>query len=172
MKLSLAELLPLKSTISNTLQEKLRERNRVAMIEFEKGTTEKETHEKSFNDVTNELRTIRSDYRKIDTLIAEANVKNKVEWEDGPVTINEALEFAKQLRSESYELKNFGTRKKIEKMHSYGIETPMYQELTYDPSKIHEKGIKLEKKANRLSMAIEKANHKFEIEFPEAEKYL
>ncbi|TWL55444.1 hypothetical protein CHCC14809_2214 [Bacillus licheniformis] len=42
----------------------------------------------------------------------------------------------------------------------------------FDPEKMQSKGLKLERMANRLSNAIEKANHNYEIEFEAADKYL
>lgn len=171
MKLTLAELLPLKVTLSKLLHEKLEERERVAYVEFAKGD-EEILPERTFEQLTDEIREVREDYRNIDYIIAKANVNNHVEWEDGKLPIIEAIELAKQLRGEAHLLKEFGRRKPIERITRYHMEESTYRKVLYDPNKMRSRAEKLEKKANRLSMAIEKRNHQVEAVFEAASKYL
>lgn len=171
MKLTLAELLPLKVTMSKLIQDKINERGNAAYVEFAKG--EKEAlPDKTFDQLTEELKQIRDDYRKIDFLIAKANTDHILNWEDGEVFIAEAIELAKQLRGEANLLKRFGDSKPIDRVATYHIQETFYRKALFDPGKLKERASKLEKKANRLSMAIEKKNHQVEVEFSGADKYL
>lgn len=171
MKLTLAELLPLKVTMSKLLHEKIAERETIAYIEFAKGE-EETVPDRTFDELTTEIREIRKDYRKIDYIIAKANVENLVEWEDGRLSIVEAIELAKQIRGEANLLKEFSRSKPMERLTRYHMEEATYRKALFDPSKLRKRAEKLEKKANRLSMMIEKQNHKVESEFEEASKYL
>ncbi len=171
MRLSLAELLPLKVTMSKLIQDKIQERDSVAYVEFGKGDDEV-LPDMTFDQVTEGLKEIREDYRKIDFLIAKANVDHMVDWEDGKLSIAEAIELAKQLRGEASLLKRFGRSKPMERVETYHMQDTMFRKALFEPSKLKARAEKLEKKANRLSMAIEKQNHKIEVEFKEADKYL
>ncbi|KMM51440.1 hypothetical protein ACH95_21365, partial [Bacillus glycinifermentans] len=61
--------------------------------------------------------------------------------------------------------------KETERLSSYS-DVISYRKAMFDPEKMQSKGLKLERMANRLSNAIEKANHNYEIEFEAADKYL
>ncbi len=81
MKLTLAELLPLKVTISKLLHEKIEERASVAYVKYAKGD-EEIIPDQTFAQLTAEIKEIREDYRKIDFLLAKANTDHLIEWED------------------------------------------------------------------------------------------
>ncbi|TFJ94326.1 hypothetical protein E4U82_02355 [Lentibacillus salicampi] len=153
------------------IQEKIDERDNAAYVEFAKGDVET-LPDKSFDQLTRELKQVREDYRKIDYLIAKANTDHIFKWEDGDLSIAEAIELAKQLRGEAILLKRFGVRKPMERIQAYHMQETIYRKALFDPGKLKERAMKLEKKANRLSMAIEKQNHQVEVEFYEADKYL
>ncbi|MEH6970968.1 MULTISPECIES: hypothetical protein [Bacillus] len=87
------------------------------------------------------------------------------------MSITEALELAQQLRGEANRLKSYGRSKETERLSSYS-DVISYRKAMFDPEKMQSKGLKLERMANRLSNAIEKANHNYEIEFEAADKYL
>lgn len=171
-KIALFEALPLKNTISRRIQELLQERDNVAYIEWEKDQKEETSAPtKTVDQVTDELETARLDYRTLNTLMVEANLNAKVVWDEKELSITEALELAQQLRGEANKLKAYGRSKKQERVHNYS-DTPTYRKATFDPEKMQKNALKLERMANRLSNAIEKANHNHEIEFAAADKYL
>ncbi len=171
MRLSLAELLPLKVTMSKLIQDKIHERDSVAYVEFGKGDDEV-LPDKTFDQLTHELAEIRDDYRKIDFLIAKANIDHMVEWEDEELSIASAIELAKQFRGEVSLLKRYSRSKPMERVETYHMQETVYRKALFEPSELKARAEKFEKKANRLSMAIEKQNHKVDVEFKEAEKYL
>ncbi|MDQ0341155.1 S-adenosylmethionine synthetase [Caldalkalibacillus uzonensis] len=113
----------------------------------------------------------RQDFRHLDVLLAKANITETLEWEGEKYTIIEAIELAKQIRSEIAELKILAGRKKEEVDMGYGS-TPMVVRALYDPEEMRKKAIELEKKVTRLSQLIDKKNYQVEIEFPGAENYL
>jgi len=47
----------------------------------------------------------------------------------------------------------------VERIQAYHMQETIYRKALFDPDKLKERAMKLEKKANRLSMAIEKQNH-------------
>lgn len=172
MQISLLEALPLRNSISRRIQELLQERDRVAYVEFEKGE-EYETPDKTIEEVTNELNEVRNDYRHLDLVVTKANLEAKVVWDDQEITITEAIELAKQLRGEAHKIKSYGNSKKQDrKPQNYGETRTVYRKAMFEPSKLQKEGLKLERIANRLSLAIEKANHIHTIEFAAADKYL
>jgi hypothetical protein len=170
MQISLLEALPLRNSISRRIHELLQERDRVAFVEFEKGD-EYEKPERTVDDVTKELNVVRNDFRLLDVLVAKANLEAKVIWDNKEISIVEAIELAKQLRGEAVKLKQYGISKKQERKQSYGETKTVYRKAMFEPSALEKEGLKLERLANRLSLAIEKANHLHEIEFPYADKY-
>jgi uncharacterized protein YeeX (DUF496 family) len=171
LEISLLEALPLRNAIARRIQELLQERDRVAFVEFEKGE-EYEKPERSVEEITTELNEVREDYRKLDVLVAKANLEAKVEWDGKEITITEAIELAKQLRGEASKLKNYGRSKKQERKYSIGDTKTVYRKALFEPSEMQKQGLKLERMADRLSLAIEKANHLHTIKFDAAEKYL
>ncbi|EQM25309.1 hypothetical protein [Bacillus licheniformis] len=169
-KIALFEALPLRNTISKRIQELLQERESVAYVEYDKGE-EYIKPTKSVDQITSDLEEARKDYRDLVVLMSEANLNAKVVWDEKELSITEALELAQQLRGEANRLKSYGRSKETERLSSYS-DVISYRKAMFDPEKMQSKGLKLERMANRLSNAIEKANHNYEIEFEAAEKYL
>ena len=173
MNITLAEALPLKKQISKILQDKIRERNDNAFLEYEKDGEKVEEPAKSFKELTSELEEVRLDYRKMDFLMDQANINCKLDWEGNSLSIKEAIELSKQIRGEAIQLKSLSYSKPIEKVVSYRNEGPAtYKKALFKPEELVDDALRLEKKANRLSMLIEKTNHLHEITFVEADKYL
>ncbi|NPC92880.1 hypothetical protein HOO54_11740 [Bacillus sp. WMMC1349] len=169
-KIALFEALPLRNAISKRIQELLQERDSVAYVEFDKGE-EYIKPTKTVDQIKAELDTVRKDYRDLVVLVTEANLNAKVVWDETELSIIEALELAQQLRGEANKLKSYGRSKETERLSSYS-DIISYRKAMFDPEKMQSKGLKLERMANRLSNAIEKANHHYEIEFEAADKYL
>lgn len=171
-KVYLFEALPLKNAISRKLHELVHERDDIAYVTARKDE-EYEKPERTFAEVTKELNDVRDDYRKISLKIAKANAGSTVETATGTVyTIVEALELAKQLRAEASRLKRFGQSKKTERLPSYNPSEVEYKYAQFDPKSLKAQGEELEKFANSLSNAIERANHINYISFGNADKYM
>ena len=172
MKITLAEALPLRAAIMRRISELVEERNAVSTITFVPGEVENIEHPvRKVDEITGEIEEARADFRKLDVLMARANVTETLEWEGKSYTIIEAIELAKQMRSEVAELKRLAGRKKEEIQRGFGGSTTITRTL-YEPEEMRKKAIELEKRANRLSQLIDKKNYQVEIDFPEAEKYL
>lgn len=172
-KVYLFEALPLKNAISRKLHELVREREDIAFVTAQKGE-EYEKPERTFEEVTEELNDVRDDYRKISLKIAAANSGSTVETSTGTVyTIVEALELAKQLRAEADILKRYGRAKRTERVNNYTSNSEVeYKYAQFDPKTLKAQGEELEKFANSLSNAIERANHTNYISFGNADKYM
>jgi hypothetical protein len=174
MRITLAQALPVRSSISRRIQELLQERNRVAFVEAEKGEKyEKPT--RSIVEVTKELQEARADFRILDVLVAKENLNATIEWDGKQLTTTESIELAKQLRGEAKELKSLGARNKQEKKSSSGwgasdSNTVVY--AMYEPEEYRKAALKLEREANRLSLEVERKNHFVEFEFEAAERYI
>ncbi|AII28103.1 hypothetical protein LD13_gp246 [Bacillus phage Bobb] len=171
-KVYLFEALPLKKAISRKLHELVHERDNIAYVTARKDE-EYEKPERTFEEVTEELNDVRDDYRKVSLKIAAANSGAIVETSTGTVyTLVEALELAKQMRAEAALLKRFGQSKKTERLPSYNSSEVEYKYAQFDPKSLKAKGEELEKFANSLSNAIERANHTHYISFGNADKYM
>ena len=172
MKITLAEALPLRAAIMRRISELIAERNEVSTITYVPGEAESiEYPVRKVDEITAEIEEARADFRKLDILMAKANVTETLEWEGRYYTITEAIEIAKQMRSEVAELKRLAGRRKEEIQRGFGGTVTITRTL-YEPEEMRKKAIELEKRANRLSQLIDKKNYQVEIDFPEAEKYL
>lgn len=171
MNISLAEAIPLKSSLSRRIQELVRERQQVSTVTIQPDGT-KEEHKRTIEEVAAELETTRSHYRELDIAIAKANVTSTFKWQEKDITILEAIELAKQIRGEVNELKRFGSQKKKETQRSWGTEQPTVVETTYDPDEYRKEALVLEKRVQKLSALIDKTNHVTEIPFSAADSYI
>lgn len=103
-KLSLAALVPIHSDIANKVTELDNEREQNAFCVYVKGEiTEEPT--RSFSLITEELEEAREDFRMIDELIHNANLANKIEWNNQEISMFSAMQVAKHLRKEASSLK-------------------------------------------------------------------
>lgn len=174
MKVTLAQALPLRSTISKRIQDLLQERKKVAVVEAEKGE-QYEAPVRKMEEVTEELRQAREDFRRLDVLVTAENLKATIQWDGKDISITEALELAKQTRGEAHEHKEFGNRNKKERKHSGGWgsnDSNIILHAQYDPENYRKSAQKLQREADRLSFEIERKNHTVEFDFPDAEKYI
>ncbi|MEJ8543987.1 hypothetical protein [Brevibacillus borstelensis] len=176
--ITLAQAIPLRRAIERQIDYLKDERFEFSSVTIAKGETP-EFPKRTIELITGELNKARADYRRLDSLIAEANLKKVVEWDGEMISLVEAIELAKQLREETGEYKRFGIRKKIERSpshyhsrsRSYDGGSDLITMTTYDPDVYREWGKKLERRANLLSGKIEAANHSISIPF-DAASYL
>jgi hypothetical protein len=175
MNITLAQALPVRNSISRRIQELLRERSRVAFVEAEKGE-QYEKPQRSIEEVTKELEETRADYRTLDVLVSQENLRATVNWDGKEISLVEAIELAKQIRGEVNVLKDFGNRQKQERKSAQGwggnTDANVIVHALYDPEQYRKAALKLEREVNRLSLEIDKKNHGVEFTFVNADKYI
>lgn len=172
-KLSLAALVPIRSDIANKVTELDNEREQNAFCVYVKGEKAEEPT-RSFALITKELEEAREDFRVIDELIHNANLANKLSWNNQDISIFTAMQVAKHMRKEASSLKRYGSRKKeeINPGGYYNGGEKTFTRAMYDIEIAREHGLKMERKVKRLSQLIEDECHKIFLEFPQAEKYI
>ena len=167
--ISLAEAVKLKSVLSKRIHELEEELNQIGFVEIEKGDTlPKQT--RTLVQVEQELDDVRADFRLLDKLMYEANIRNEVNFNGENITIVEAIELATQLRAKARKCKEFGVSKKEEHVYSYGETSSLVKVAMFDPEVYRVKGLELERQANRLSNLINAKNYAIELDF-DGEKY-
>lgn len=171
MKITVAEARLLKNAIEQKIGDLERERQQIAYVEFEKGE-EYSRPNRTFDEVTAELNEAREHYRQTQKAIAESNISTKIEFKGGILSIVEALELVKQLRSEVNALKRFGQSKTVEIAKSGAFDSRMlYKKALFDPSSVKAKSDQLLKDANTLSILIDKANFMSFVELDFVDQY-
>ncbi|OEF98363.1 hypothetical protein [Desulfuribacillus alkaliarsenatis] len=172
--ITLAEALPLRASIKNTIADLQSERNQVATVIYEKGD-DYELPSRNFEQVTEEIEQVAQDLRMLENKIALANLQNTVDWSDEKLSIHEAIMLAQYLRQEANELLMYSKKKKVS-VHrdSYGInlsKSSIQEKTLYDPDTVRNESVKLTRKANKLSSMIDAANHSITINF-DADRYM
>lgn len=167
----LADAIKLKSLLHKQLEKLLEEVERVAFIELEKDEPLPTIQSRSLEDIEVELESIRTDMRRLDRLVYEANLNTSIETHDGPLPLVEALEFTIQLRAQARMYQDLSERPKRDYQYGYGEGTAIIKHALYDPELYRLKALDVEKRANRISNAINAANYRTEIDF-DASKYM
>lgn len=161
----LADAIKLKSLLHKQIEKLLGEIERVAFIDLEKDEPLPTIQSRSLEDIEVELESIRTDIRTLDRLVYEANLNTVIETHDGPLPIVEAIEFAIQLRAQARMYQDLSERPKRDYQYGYGEGTTVIRHALYDPELYRLKAIDVEKRANRISNAINAANYRTEIAF-------
>lgn len=167
----LADAIKLKSLLHKQIEKLLGEIERVAFIDLEKDEPLPTIQSRSLEDIEVELESIRTDIRTLDRLVYEANLNTVIETHDGPLPIVEAIEFAIQLRAQARMYQDLSERPKRDYQYGYGEGTTVIRHALYDPELYRLKAIDVEKRANRISNAINAANYRTEIAF-DASRYI
>jgi len=168
-KISLAEAVKLKSLLSKRIHELEEEMDRVAFIEIEKGSKVPK-QVRTILDVEQELEEVRKDFRLLDKLMYQANIKYEIAFNDESLTIVEAIELATQLRAKVRKYKEYGSAQKEEYSYSYGEGVSLIKVAMFEPETYRLKGLEIERQANRLSNLINAKNYAIELDF-DSEKY-
>ena len=162
----LAEAVKLKSILLKKQRDLQSERHRVAFKTVEKG--EQPVREgRTMQDVEHELQLVRDDIRLLDKLVYVANTENTVSFFGEELMLVEAIELAKQMRVEAETLRDFSMRDKEELQHGFG-ETPMYEVALYDPHEYYVRAEEMEKRAHKLSNAINAKNFQVTVDFDDS----
>lgn len=167
----LADAIKLKSLLIKQIDKLLQEVERVAFIELEKEEPLPTIQSRSLEDIEVELESIRTDLRLLDRLVCEANLHTVIETNDGPLPLVEALEFAVQLRAQARMYQDLAERPKREFLSGHSEGNAVIKHALYDPELYRLKALDVEKRANRISSAIDAANHRTEIDF-DASRYM
>lgn len=167
----LADAIKLKHLLLKQIDQLLEEVERVAFIALEREEPLPTIQSRSLEDIEVELESIRTDLRRLDRLVCEANLHTVIETNDGPLPLIEAIEFAIQLRAQARMYQDLAKRPKREFQPGYGEGTSVVKHALYDPELYRLKARDVEKRANRIASAIESVNHRTEIEF-DASRYM
>lgn len=171
MKITVAEARLLKNAVSKKLHDLLRERSQIAFVEYEKGE-EYTPYERTFDEVSKEIEKTREHYRVVKRALADSNLHTTIEWNGKELSIVEALELVKQLRTEAEDLKTFGNSQQVERISRGAFDTKVsYKKALFNPPAIKKEGEKMLKMANRLSILIDKANFNAMVEFDFVDDY-
>ena len=166
MSINLAEAVKLKSVITKKIQERTFAVNQLTHVIIEKGEQPKRP-DYTLEMLEAELKQLRYDSRKLDSLIYRANIENVIVFKDEEMPIVEAIELASQLRAEAALCKSLGSEEKEAFYHNSG-EAILYRVALYDPMTYRNRANELEKEAHRLSNLINAKNYQVEIEFDDS----
>ena len=167
--ISLAEAVKLKSILNVKYNELFQERRRVAFVTVEKGETAV-VKGRSIAQVEAELDTIRKDIRTLDRLVYEANLNNTINFLGEQLTLVEAIEYAKQIRYETEEIKDLSYSEKEELQMGYG-DLAIVRVAMFDPESYRLKADEYERLAHKLSNLINAKNYQVQINFDDS-KYI
>ena len=179
MDITISEALSLKSVLTKRMEELKGERTKVSKTQFIENEDSPDVPVRTLPIVEEDLYAVHRDYLELNEKIMLANLNNTFAAPDfgfTAINIATALELAKLLRNELYVLKQMATEKKVSYeplLNSYSREAKKLKTVTnFDPNEYRNRGIDLERKVNRLSAEIEKANYQFTITFNPASNYM
>lgn len=175
-QISLREALPLVAQIERMIREKQAERSEKSVVRIDKG----EQHEKTadVDNLTEEIRRLQRDLRTLQVEIQKANLTTHVEFQDEngeKLLLADAILLVKQMREELEHLRQLAAKpEKPVAVRGVGIgrvyaEGPAYEVATFDVDKYKNAYKSLQRKANALSNAIERANFDAMINFDASE---
>ncbi|MFD0681665.1 MULTISPECIES: hypothetical protein [unclassified Paenibacillus] len=168
VQITMAEALSVRAAIGRKLHQLFHERNMNSTSIIEKGETA-DIPARSVDVLTREIEAVNADFRKIDVLLAKANIERTIVWDGQPITILEAIELAKQTRMEIQQLGSLGNRKKLERQtqrSGFGEgATSLFTVALYDPESYRNESLKKEREVTKLSSLIEQSNHLHYIDF-------
>lgn len=169
-KINLAEGIKLKSVLSRRILELNDELQRSAFVLVEKGKTP-ESGRRPMSDIERDLAQVRKDSRTLDRLVYQANIDHKVEFEDVMMPIVEAIELATQLRAQASTYKSFSHEQKEEIQFGYAEGTVVYRVAMFDPEDYRKKAEKAERRAHKLSNAVNSKNYTVMLDFDDSSYY-
>ncbi|WP_426448987.1 hypothetical protein ACP26L_29895 [Paenibacillus sp. S-38] len=166
--ITIAEALSVRAAITRRLHHLMQERMQNSKVIIEKGE-QAEYPSRTVDMITEEIERTAADYRTLDVLIAKANISHTIRWNDLDLTVLEAIELAKQTRSELSMLASLGAAKKMERHVSRGGSgdgaKPLFTVALYDPEAYSRAAQKKEREAVKLSSLIEQSNHTHKLPF-------
>lgn len=170
--IKMAEAVKLQDTLDKKINELIRERNQNATQEIDKGE-QADTPARSVDVISDELTTVRGHLRELKDTMRKSNITKGVVWNGDNVSLIYALDLVKDIRTEASEATALGNRKKNERKNAgFGQTAATFQIALYEPTEYRERGQKLLRLADKLSMLIQEANLKTEITVPFAGEYM
>ncbi|MGM9988361.1 MAG: hypothetical protein ACI35O_14185 [Bacillaceae bacterium] len=167
--ITLGTALSIRHVLTKRIRELIQERQNVATANVEKNEPLPPLV-RDIATIEQELAKVRKDFRKLDYLMQKANVEHTITFENETYSITEAIEYAKQLRAEVEECKAFANMKE-EVVNMYLSESVLYQKLYFQPEQYRLQAIELERKATRISGAIDEKNFTVIIPFDASDYY-
>ncbi|WP_424237939.1 hypothetical protein [Bhargavaea ginsengi] len=169
-KINLAEGIKLKNVLGRRILELNDELQRSAFVLVEKGK-QPETGRRPMAEIEQELEQVRKDSRTLDRLVYRANIDNEVEFEGGTMPIVEAIELATQLRAQASAHKSFSHAQKEEIQFGYAEGTVVYRVALFDPEDYRKKAEEAERRAHKLSNAVNAKNYTVILDFDDSAYY-
>ncbi|WP_040224902.1 DIP1984 family protein [Bhargavaea cecembensis] len=166
-KINLAEGVKLKSILSKRIHELTDEMQRSAFVLVEKGRKPAQGP-RTMEDIERELEQVRKDSRTLDRLIYRANIDHTIEADGEEMPIVEAIELATQLRAKAMQYKTFAQANKEEIQYGYAEGTVIYRIATFDPEDYRKKAEEAERRAHKLSNAINAKNYSVILDFDDS----
>lgn len=172
--ITLKQAVDIKNIISGKVNELSAERYRGATITYYEDKEPVDNGYRPFDEVDRDLTQARNDLRKLSNLIAVANATNTIDVDGEELNIIEAIEYAKQIRNDINELKNFSNAKKkdVKVQNTVGGLASVVTETTYDPDVLKLRIKQLSSKVFNLSSLIDQANNAIRINFENVHLYV
>lgn len=161
---ALAEAIPLMAQMEKTIYDLRMQINESATLHIEKGETPEP--EQDVHELIDELHRVQNDLLKLRLLCAQANQNTLVDYYDefgNQLTLAEALLLVKQMRETLSLYKSLALRPA--KPVRLRLSSDLFEVASFDPSIFKKKARSLERKVNRLSAEIDRANFNTTIEY-------
>ncbi|WP_100217791.1 hypothetical protein [Sulfobacillus thermosulfidooxidans] len=174
MGLTLADAVPLRAVIQQRIKDDVVARNRIAVATVAKGETP-EAPAVTVDTYTARIAEARQDFRTLDRLMAEANLRTTLEWDGQTLSLLEAIQLAKDLRQAIVEYKALGAHPRVTRAKTGGFlreATELLEVAQYDPVWYQQEAERLMRRVVRLSRVIDRINETVAIDFPAARKYM
>jgi hypothetical protein len=174
LKISLTEAINIISIIKGKLNEAYAQLDKVSTVSYAKGE-EKPEKTTDVDELAEEIAVLQEDLISLSMAIDEANRSTVVDFKvnDRSLYISEAIVRAQIMRQSLRQLKKLADapEKPVMRSSMYRSEGN-YEVATFDVKTYKNIAESLEKKVNRLSLSIDKANAITSVEFANVEKYL
>lgn len=161
---TLAEAIPLMAQMEKTISDLRIQINKSATVHIEKGETPEP--EQDVHELIDELHRVQNDLLNLRLLCAQVNQNTLIDYYDesgNQLTLAEALLLAKQMRETLSLYKSLAS--KPAKPVRLRLSSDLFEVATFDPSVFKKKARSLERKLNRLSAEIDRANFNTTIEY-------
>lgn len=176
MKLTLAELMPIKNRIIEEIHYNQMEVHSKSEYITERRKDIEEVdlteNEELLKSKLEAYAQAQDDLRNLTEKINKTNNDTILKTEYGDVSIAKALNLAKQLRERADLYGSLSRKKDFELSTEYGSSIVFYKKAILDPLESRKEALKLKSSAQRISALIEKANNETIVEVEGLDKYM
>lgn len=173
-EISLTEAVNIISTIKGQIKDIYSKMDGISTLTFPKGEPRPEATSE-VDDAMAKVEALESDLMELSTAVEVANNNNLVDFQiDGkPLTIAEAIKLAQILRAKLNVLKILSNKPAQPVLQrSFHSTDSVYEVANFDVDHYKKLTEALERRVNRLSLSIDRANANISIEFVNVGKYL